>query len=539
MEERRNHWTLWIALIALLLLTRVPAASQYLSIDNVNLAFSLENFDPLNHQPQPPGYPFFVALARGFNIVFRDAERTFLVLSVLVSGLCLALTFALGKRMFSPWVGAAAAFLVLVNPVFWFSGLEGPLRPHLALFSLLTAYWAWRCRNGEKQYLYWSAAALGFGSGFRPELLVLMFPVWLLAAWIGTRSIRSIVLGLALMGGVVLVWISALVIAVGGADPLWRLLSEYLVDQSRGESVLLGGTESDWMRQLSRLVIWNALAVIGWFWAAPLFFKSERRVTLGGPESVFMLVWLAPGLAVQALIHVAAPGHTLFSIPALCLVGAYVLYASLHTSEMREIALCSALVLNVMLFLNFVPLPTVNSTESGAWRSLRNAWAFGIFETSLGQLRWLDDINKTTLKEIREFTPPDRPALIVTTDAHRQTWFMNWRIARYYLPDYDIWVVTDQKTPRVAYHVRRDKTLETAHAGSVAPVPAPKGGRILWLLERDGPFHKALSQVKTLTSGSQIVYSDLSPTETTFRVLEFEFVPTEASSTGVRTSGIQ
>src|SRR6185295_7396873 len=105
--------------------------ASYLSIDNVNLAFSLEKFDPRIHQPQPPGYPFFVALGKVVNFFFRDPEHTFIAISILVSALFLPVVFLLAQRMFSPWAGAAAAFLLLVNPVFWFSGLDGPLRPNL------------------------------------------------------------------------------------------------------------------------------------------------------------------------------------------------------------------------------------------------------------------------------------------------------------------------------------------------------------------------------------------------------------------------
>ena len=101
---------LWIVAIALLLVSRVPLASQYLSIDNVNLAFALERFAPQEDQPQPPGYPFFVAFARVVNIPFRSADTSFLLISLLVTGLCLPV---------------AAAFLLLLNSAFWQAGLEG------------------------------------------------------------------------------------------------------------------------------------------------------------------------------------------------------------------------------------------------------------------------------------------------------------------------------------------------------------------------------------------------------------------------------
>src|SRR3989442_6167925 len=98
MEERQDHRVFWIVVFALLLLHRITAMAAYLSIDNVNLAFSLEKFDRRIHQPQPPGYPFFVLFGRIANVVFRDAGRTFAAISIMVSGLSLAAAFVLGKK---------------------------------------------------------------------------------------------------------------------------------------------------------------------------------------------------------------------------------------------------------------------------------------------------------------------------------------------------------------------------------------------------------------------------------------------------------
>src|SRR5262245_2370676 len=210
----------WIIVVALLLLTRIPAAAQYLSIDNVNLAFALEYFDPLNHQPQPPGYPFFVLAGRIVFFVLRSVELTFLTMSLAATGLSLVLTFALGRRMFSVWTAKAAVLLFLLNPVFWHGGSDSPLRPFLALFSLLTAYFAWRCWQGETRCAIWSAVALGIGSGFRPEILAYLLPIWCISTWLGTRSFRQIALGLTVILGIVLTWIGGLAIAVGGVGKL-------------------------------------------------------------------------------------------------------------------------------------------------------------------------------------------------------------------------------------------------------------------------------------------------------------------------------
>src|SRR5215831_12551025 len=216
MEERRSRIGLGIILLALLLLTRLPAMANYLSIDNVNLAFSLEKFDPRIHQPQPPGYPLFVLFARFLNTFFGDPEKTFVAVSLIVASLSLFTAFALGAKMFSRWAGGAAAFLLLVNPVFWQSNLDGPLSPNLALFSLLTAYCYWRFWAGEKYFAYVGAIALGVGSGFRPDLIAFLFPLWFISSWAGTKSWRSVFRASVLLASIVMVWAIALVVAMGG-----------------------------------------------------------------------------------------------------------------------------------------------------------------------------------------------------------------------------------------------------------------------------------------------------------------------------------
>src|SRR2546426_8196533 len=114
--DRQDYKVVWIVMLALLLLTRIPAMSNYLSIDNVNLALSLEKFDPRISQPQPPGYPFFVAFGRLVNFIFRDVGRTFVVIPILVTGLSLLAAFRLGSRMFSPWAGVAGGLFVFFFP---------------------------------------------------------------------------------------------------------------------------------------------------------------------------------------------------------------------------------------------------------------------------------------------------------------------------------------------------------------------------------------------------------------------------------------
>jgi 4-amino-4-deoxy-L-arabinose transferase-like glycosyltransferase len=528
--SRASSRAFWLLIGVLLLITRVPAAAQYLSIDNVNLAFALDNFDPRAHQPQPPGYPFFVAFAKVFNLIFRDPETTFLVISVLVSALCLPVLYALAARMFDDWTARAAVCLFLVNPVFWHSGLDGPLRVTLALFSLLSAYCAWRAWAGEKSFVYWGALALGVGSGFRPGLLLYLGPIWLVSAFVGTRSLKTILSAGSLLTFVVLIWGGGLAYAVGGPSELYNLLAGYLVEQST-ESVVMGASGQSGLRQLSRLVIWNGLAVVGWIWAVPFFFMYRDRAALFGRHFVFWNIWLVPGLLFQALIHVAAPGHTLFSIPAFCLIGAYVLKTGLQRWQASDTGLVFGAVTSVLLFLNFVPLP-----PPGSPGGIRDAFAVATFESSLENIRWLDNIHGSSLTEIRKLSETDREIVIIAQDMVQQAnWFLNWRIARYYLPDSDIRVFASHKKPAETAAVR-GSTLGSPRTGTPVDVAVPNRSRILWLVESGGPLHAALAATGSIHGGQRIFYTDIDESGTPFQVMDFRILPT---TTGVARDGVQ
>ena len=520
MEERQDYIVFWIVVVALLLLTRIPAMASYLSIDNVNLALALEKFDPSNHRPQPPGYPFFVLFGKAVNIVFRDAERTFAFISIVVSGLCLPAAFALGKKMFSKWAGAAAALLLLVNPVFWQSSLDGPLRPHLALFSLLTAYCCWRCWNGEKQFAVWGAAALAVGSGFRPDLMAFLFPLWLVSSWVGTKSLRAVLQAFAVLAAIMLVWVAALMIAMGGVQTFMKVMLDYTADQSRPESLVFGSSIVAWLRQLNRLVIWNGLAVVTWIWAIPAYLRNQDRHQVRSAQGLFFLIWLVPGWIVQALIHVAAPGHTLFSVAALCVLGGYIL----SLARAREVLLGAALVVNVMLFLDFFALPAAATNSADRAPSLKNAMLFRTFESSIGDVRYLDDITRQTLNEIEAFTPKDRPAIIISTDDYVDQWFMNWRIGRYYLPKQDFVILSNNVPKKRFEHIRRDVLLDLSETVPLK-IPVFREGRILWLLEPDSAIQKELAGRQKLNGGKYVLYTDITPDSPPFMLDEFEIVP--------------
>src|SRR5438034_11610861 len=98
--------------------------------------------------------------------------------------------------------------------------------------------------------------------------------------------------------------------------------------------------------------------------------------------AAFFFIWIIPGLIIQAIVHVDAPGHTLFSVPALCVLGGYVLLR-LRASEF---ALGASLLVNALFVLDLFPSPAA-VTDPNLHPLIYNATQFESFDASIGQVR--------------------------------------------------------------------------------------------------------------------------------------------------------
>jgi hypothetical protein len=177
-----------------------------------------------------------------------------------------------------------------------------------------------------------------------------------------------------------------------------------------------------------------------------------------------------------------------------------------------------------MLFLGFFALPIGVVNSANSMPSIKNALLFGTFESSIEQVRWLDDVTRTTLDEIEQFTPKDRPSIIISTDGYKDQWFMNWRIGRYYLPTRELWILYNNVRKKRVENVRRDLLLSMREVPPLR-VPIFREGRVLWLIEPHSEIHKQISSTQNLSGGKYVFYSEITPDTPAFMVDDFEIVP--------------
>ena len=290
--------------------SRAALAPRYLStFDSINFALAIERFDPRLDQPQPPGYPLFVGLLKILNLVTHDA-RTALVLAGLLGSLAAAaLVWRWAAAMFGEPAGVLAALLLAVHPVFWCAGVMNPARTFLALLVAATSMAAWRGR------FYTASLCLGLLSGFRPEALLLLLPLWALAGWRRAGAFATWMTGAGLLCAGALTWLIPLAVSSGGPSAMSRGFFDYLQANSRDYSAAFGAPVAAAAQTATKALIWNFSGAVAWVWVLPFVWRAWMRQWTR--EKALLLAFaFTPAFLFHSLIHVRDADQTLISIPS-------------------------------------------------------------------------------------------------------------------------------------------------------------------------------------------------------------------------------
>jgi len=244
------RFAVFLALVFLALhLPLLPVSLE--DLDSINFALGLRHFDVAQHQPHPPGYPVFIALARLARWLVPDEARALALVSV-VSGAfaVLALWVLVVDRWANP-VGKSHAkserqrrhavlsvLLASTAPLFWVTAAR-PLSDMAGLAAalgvqalLLTARAPWALTVG--------ALLAGVATGIRSQVLWLTLPVLAAVVWTRPREARrrAAVAAVAAFGVGALLWAVPLVVLSGGPSSYLRALATQGSEDFAGVAML-------------------------------------------------------------------------------------------------------------------------------------------------------------------------------------------------------------------------------------------------------------------------------------------------------------
>lgn len=456
------------------------------SEDCINFARSLTRFDPVAGQPQFPGYPLFVLQSRLLAALTGSAENAFLAGVIIAGAIALAFTVLLGREIGGGWMsGIASAALLLANPAFLFAGLTSTIRLYLAAVCAGVGYFCWRMWKGDSRGLFPSSLALGIGSGYRPELIAFLFPLWAVSAWRATRDRKRFAIGLAFLTIITLAWITILIHALPEPAALPALLNRYLADQARTTSPVFGATLRGWLSMLARLLAWNGMAIAGWVAAAP-FARGKPAEHAAG----FLTLWVLPALIFHGVVHVGAPDHALATIPAFCVLGGRILSNLSQRSRIAAAAvLLSALTLNLKTFRRPISMrPNISTWGAlGGVRYFREQFVEGLWAMSWPEFRRVAGQSESCLRNLEALLQPPHRAVMVWMDSP-----VIWQKISYYFPRQPIWIM-DYSSGRPRSDLREDGVLIHT-VGRDPRSDLGNADRIVWITSREGPIRQALGK---------------------------------------------
>ena len=473
MRDRADRWDYVCAagLSILTVLSRLPyRARMPYNWDAVQFALALGEYDVVKHQPHPPGYILYVALAQLANGWIGDAAAAYVTLAITFSGLA---TF-------------------VVYPLAWFYGSVGLTYAGEALFASIVAYFAFRALKGSEPDAWLAAGYLGLAGGLRQSLLLLLFPLWLVAVVVGVRRPRAVLVGLLILLAAVLAWFVPMIWLTGGLEryvEASRELADTVV-----KPTIVGGPVEVTLR-MSRYLLESVLVGLGPLAVAVLLVPWYARHHGWGRREWFIVLWTVPPVLVYTLVHFGQAGYVLTFLPALVILLSRVLLAALSRVAMRvpsapaRAAIATAAVTIIVLvngafFVSARPLPRDFDPSKPAWRQTAEHEAFDwIFSRTAAALREHEEVVRTFVAAIRGLYPSDDTAIVTELGNTRSYPWL--RHAMFYLPEYAIY---ELRVGDVApgYYAPRRAAAMTPVPGSDVDLP---GGikRLVWFVDHWSP----------------------------------------------------
>jgi hypothetical protein len=373
-SETWSHRRVCILIASLLLIVwvalKVPLVSPYsFEWDSAQFSLGALDFDPLHHQPHPPGFPLWILCIKLVSSFGASPNTSQIILSALFALAAMPACFGLGRRLSGDFGGLTACALVLYSPTLLLYSSVASTYPAEMCASCWCAYFCARLIEGEFRLVVPIFVLLALTAGVRLGGAIFLLPVVAYALFrVGAvRHWRPITAGTAIAA--IVVFLSYLPVAInGGGYPvmiaknrelLWIGMQGYspLFVAAPLARMLLVNTALFFGTALSGIVAACLIGLARTRGASAIL--DDRNPPLWD-RWLFWIAWIGPNL-LFLIVHCPKSGYVLFSLPALVLL----LYRTFLRRSQWEGALVAGLAINL-----FVALFPIHLIHDGGLRDL-------------------------------------------------------------------------------------------------------------------------------------------------------------------------
>jgi len=160
------------------------------SISDVNGILEFLKGNSCVFHSEKPGHTFLIFIS---FLIFGIHDWAILLVSALSGVISVSMVYLIGNRFFSKEVGViSATFLALSGFMVAFSRTGHPQMDTMLMVAVMLYFYFRYNQDGEKLYLYFSAATMGIGLLFHPTFLIVLCPIVLhfFFDYIGNRERR-------------------------------------------------------------------------------------------------------------------------------------------------------------------------------------------------------------------------------------------------------------------------------------------------------------------------------------------------------------
>lgn len=374
---RRIEWLALLAATAALLALRLPFLPPTLDdIDSVNFDLGVHDYDPIRHQPHPPGYPVYILVAKLIHPLFDSHAAGLAFCSALFSALSVIPLYLLMRRLTGRPGAALVCVLTLLNPIVWFNSVR-PMSDLTGFFfvtvtqCLLVTALLHDDSLWQKRRTVWliGTALAGISIGSRLQAVWLVGPLLLYGTW-RLRSMRAAGLTLLCFAAAVALWLVPLLVLSGGPSRFVDGFSSMILNSLPVEPLVNGLTVrratiaavdvllSPWQGGFGAIVLLLAGA------GTVILARSDRRLL--GLLSLLFLPYALYHYAMQATPNLR---YTIPIIPMVaCLVSVPVLRVARQVPFVLPVAAAAAMA--VAAIITVPALAAYHSTPSPPFQAL-------------------------------------------------------------------------------------------------------------------------------------------------------------------------
>jgi len=213
-------------------------------LDSINFALALHHFDVAAHQPHPPGYPAFIAVAKLARLAVPSDARALALVGIAAGALGIVALVALYRRLDEAaterWPTIAAA-MAATAPLYWFTASR-PLSDMAGLAAAICVQ-AMLLSATTETGLAVAAFLGGAAVGIRSQVFWLTVPLAVFVCRVrrvsaGSRRHPPYLHTLVAYAAGLLVWAVPLVFITGGPAAYWRAISNQGAEDLSGVRML-------------------------------------------------------------------------------------------------------------------------------------------------------------------------------------------------------------------------------------------------------------------------------------------------------------